>query len=92
VDPDETFVVDGSASPTGDPAWIGPNIYVDDGTGGGGNGTGNNGNGNGGNSPPGVNIHTSCSVSLAPGDIYGDFEIVSMTTTDDEPICGAEAL
>jgi len=93
VAPDGTFVVDGAASPTGDPEWIGPNIYVDDGSGGaGGNGNGNNGNGNGGNSPPGVNIHTSCSVSLAPGDIYGDFEIVSMATTDGDPICGSEEL
>ena len=31
VPPDGTFVVDGAASPTNDPGWIGPNIYVDDG-------------------------------------------------------------
>jgi len=64
-------VVDGSASPTGDPDWIGPNISVDDGSetgesNGNGNGNGNNGNGNGGNRPAGVNIHTSCSVSIGP--------------------------
>lgn len=90
VGPNETFVVDGSASPTGDPDWIGPNIYVDDGS-----DTGEsdgNGNGNGGNSPAGVNIHTSCSVLLGPGDVYGDFEITGGTTTDDEPLCGSEAI
>jgi hypothetical protein len=54
VAPNGTFVVDGTASPTnGDPGWIGPNIYLDDGGGAGdengGNGSGGNGNGNGGN-------------------------------------------
>jgi hypothetical protein len=31
VPPDGTFLIDGAASPTNDPGWIGPNIYVDDG-------------------------------------------------------------
>ena len=118
VVPNGTFVVDGTASPTnGDPGWIGPNIYLDDGADGaddeggtseagsgssgggggngssGGNGNGNNGNGNGGGEKPeGVNIHTSCSVPLRVGDVYGGlYEIVAAATTDGEPICGTEA-
>ena len=105
VSPNGTFVVDGTASPTnGDPGWIGPNIYLDDGSGADGesdakgNG-GNNGNGNGGNNgnggrrrASGVNIHTSCSVPLRVGDVYGGlYEIVAAATTDGEPICGTEA-
>lgn len=96
VDPDETFTIDGSDSPTGgDPDWIGPNIYVDDGRGDGDtnaspNGRPNGNGGSGGNAPAGVNIHTSCSVSLAPGDVYGGFEVVSGTTTDGEPLCVPE--
>ena len=51
---------------------------------------GGSGGGQGGNTPTGVKIHTSCSVPLAPGDVYGDFEIVAGTTTDGEPLCGSE--
>ncbi|RLM67325.1 hypothetical protein DVK05_11390 [Halorubrum sp. Atlit-8R] len=98
VAPNETFVVDGSASPTnGDPNWIGPNIRLDDGSGAGGdNGGGSNGNGNGGNGGgqdrTGVDIHTSCSVPLRVGDVYGGlYEIVAAATTDGEPLCGSEA-
>jgi len=111
VAPNDTFVIDGTGSPTNDdPGWIGPNIYLDDGSNGGGNGDGNggangngggNGNGNGdgnndnggGNRPEGVKIHTSCSVPLRVGDIYGGlYEVVAATTTDGEPICGTEEL
>jgi predicted ribosomally synthesized peptide with SipW-like signal peptide len=67
----------------------------------GNNGNGNNGNGNngkggsgrgGGEKPEGVNIHTSCSVPLRVGDVYGGlYEIVAAATTDGEPLCGTEA-
>ncbi|MEZ3165137.1 DUF7467 domain-containing protein [Halorubrum miltondacostae] len=106
VAPDGIFTIDGTATPTnGDPGWIGPNVYLDDGTGtdsetdangstdgsGNANGGGNgNGNGNGG-SDAGVNIHTSCSVPLRVGDVYGGrYEIVAAATTDGEPLCGTE--
>jgi len=104
VTPDGTFVVDGTAAPTnGDPGWIGPNIYLDDGgmgtdpetdaDGTGGNGGGSRGNGNGGNGGghAGVNIHTSCSVPLRVGDVYGGlYEIAAAATTGGEPLCGTE--
>ncbi|TKX82532.1 hypothetical protein EXE43_28935, partial [Halorubrum sp. SS5] len=73
-----------------------PNIRLDDGSGAGGdNGGGGNGNGNGGNGggqdhSTGVNIHTSCSVPLRVGDVYGGlYEIVAAATTDGEPLCGS---
>jgi predicted ribosomally synthesized peptide with SipW-like signal peptide len=101
VAPNGTFVVDGTASPTnGDPGWIGPNIYVDNGSGadGGNGGGGNNGKGNGnggsggGDRPEGVKIHTSCSEPLRVGDVYGGlYEIFEAATTDGEPLCGSEA-
>ncbi|ELZ51800.1 hypothetical protein C464_00354 [Halorubrum coriense DSM 10284] len=106
VDPNGTFVVDGTAAPTdGNPGWIGPNIYLDDGGadadsgtdgdgGNGRNGKGRNGGGSGssGGGHAGVNVHTSCSVPLRVGDVYGGlYEIVAAATTDGEPLCGTEA-
>ena len=55
VAPNGTFVVDGADAGTNTPGWIGPNIYVNDGAGGGSeapetaSSSGNNGKGNGGN-------------------------------------------
>ncbi|TKX82585.1 hypothetical protein EXE43_28670, partial [Halorubrum sp. SS5] len=74
-----------------------PNIRLDDGSGAGGdNGGGSNGNGNGnggnggGQDRTGVDIHTSCSVPLRIGDVYGGlYEIVAAATTDGEPLCGS---
>ncbi|PAU85471.1 hypothetical protein CK500_02020 [Halorubrum salipaludis] len=80
VGPNETFVLEGSDSPTnGDPNWLGPNVYVDAAI-----------DGDPGDATDGVRIHTSCSVALAPGDVYGAFEVVAVTTTDGEPVCGSE--
>ena len=86
VGPNETFTVDGADVPANDPDWIGPMLFLDDGSG--NNGSGNNGSGNNGSG--GVEIHTSCSVSLGLGDVYGRFEVVAATTTDGEPLCGSE--
>ena len=59
--------------------WLGPNLYVDDGS----------GPSSPGNSkkPDGVQIHTSCSEPLAPGMVFGNFELVSGTTVDGEQLC-----
>lgn len=75
VQPNEEFALDGADSGTNTPGWIGPNIYLD------------SGGGESRNKRTETNIHTSCSVPLAPGDIYGDFEVVAVTTTDDEKVC-----
>ena len=76
VQPNEEFALNGADSGTNAPGWIGPNIYLDDGA------------GKSTKKASGVNIHTSCSVPLGPGDVYGDFEVVEVTTTDDELVCG----
>ncbi|WP_193309664.1 TasA family protein [Halorubrum halophilum] len=75
VGPSEEFVLDGADSGTNTPGWIGPNIYLD------------SGGGASRNKRTETNIHTSCSVPLGPGDVYGDFEVVAVTTTDDELVC-----
>ncbi|SDG02832.1 SipW-cognate class signal peptide [Halorubrum xinjiangense] len=76
VQPDEEFVLDGADSGTNDGSgWIGPELSLDDGAGPSSKGDG------------GVNIHTSCSDPLGPGDVYGDFEIVAVTTTDGKLVC-----
>ncbi|MFC7325784.1 hypothetical protein ACFQMF_14520 [Halorubrum rutilum] len=76
VRPNEEFALDGADSRTNTPGWIGPNIYLD------------SGGGASRNERTETNIHTSCSVPLGPGDVYGDFEVVEVTTTDDEKVCG----
>ena len=76
VQPNGEFVLDGADAGTNTPGWIGPNIYLD------------SGGGASRNKRTETNIHTSCSVPLGPGDVYGDFEVVEVTTTDDEKVCG----
>ena len=78
VRPNEEFALDGADAGTNTPGWIGPNIYLDS---------------DGGESrdkDTETNIHTSCSVPLSPGDVYGDFEVVAAMTTTGEPLCGTE--
>ncbi|WP_200840195.1 hypothetical protein [Halorubrum sp. JWXQ-INN 858] len=99
VEPGETFLVDATTTDVAgsDGNWLGPNVFVDDGSGGSGGNNGNDGNGgnsgnsgnagNGSDRPDGVKIHTSCSETLAPGDVYGDFEVVAGTTTEGELLC-----
>ena len=83
VDADDRFTLDGTAlDRKGNKSdWIGPNveIAVDDG--------------------PTVTVHTSCSEALAVGNTFGTdgsgmplYELVAGTTTDDELLCGSEAL
>ena len=82
VAPGERFTVDaGPADVAGDDGnWIGPNLYVDDGS-----GPSSPGNSD---KPDGVTIHTSCSEPLKPGTKFdGKFELVSGTTVDGEPLC-----
>lgn len=102
VAPNQTFVVDGSNAPTnGDPEWIGPNIHIDEGP---ASDDGNDGNNpdngatatnrnDGRDRADGVTIHTSCSVPIAVGMLFGEndqFEIAGGTTTSGEPLCGSE--
>lgn len=75
VQPNEEFDLDGADSGTNTPGWIGPNIYLD------------SGGGASRNKRTETNIHTSCSEALGPGDVYGDFEVVAVTTTDGDRVC-----
>ena len=81
VAPDGLFTIDaGPIDVAGDDGnWIGPNLFVDDGS-----GPSSSGNSK---KPDGVQIHTSCSERLAPGMVFGNFELVSGTTVDGEQLC-----
>ncbi len=98
VRPQETFLLDAAS---GGSSRLGPNVFVDDGSGTddattdddssegrGGKPSGSPGRGT--DRPDGVAIDTSCSVPLAPGDQYGNFAIVGGTTTDGAVLCGSE--